>query len=310
MIRAICLNPVIDRSYQIDNFVAGAQYINSIATECIGGKGLNVAKVCKLLQEPVTLYTFTGGETGKQICNRLLKQQIDLRNIELDESSRISINIIDARNRSETEVLERGPSVSPPQMQRMLDYLKQDIATQDIVVCAGVLIDGAPLNIYAQISEICNRVGARCVLDTNRESLKQSVSGHYFLGKPNQYELATLLDMLPTDNIAKLRSMAAGLMGNIYDNLLISMGAQGALLLTDTRCYVARVPDVPVVSTVGCGDSTLAGFVVGITRGWDALRSFRLAMACGVANSTSHLVAAFDSNLLEDLCNRIEIHEL
>jgi 1-phosphofructokinase family hexose kinase len=310
MIRAICLNPLIDRSYHIPNFIPGKKYKNNPFHECIGGKGLNIAKVCSQLKEPVAVYGFLGGNTGKKILKGMKDYSEHLYFVEIEGENRITVNVIDREQNLETEIIEKGPVVTPSRVELLLSYLKQDLRKEDIVVCSGISITGAPDDIYVKISRLCELSGALCFLDTNGSIFKHSLEGAYYLGKPNHYELAELLDKSPVKEPRKLFEMTQPLLEKTFKYILISTGEQGAVLCGSNICYRAKIPKVKVISTIGSGDSALAGFAVGLSRGLPFFETFRLSMACGVSNAMEPKVANVNIEQITALKDEIRVEKI
>lgn len=309
MIRAVCLNPVIDRTYYIDWFTAGRQYKDNEPGECVGGKGVNVAKVCAQLGEPAAVYGFVGGTAGEKVRAEMVRCCSNVCLLEADGETRTTINVIDRCQNLETEILETGPSVAPAQAELLLRHLEKDLRQGDIVVCSGISIPGAPKDIYVQIGTMCEKSGAMCILDANGTTLRNAAEGRYYLCKPNQNELAELCGEAPTTDAAALCRMARRILPGRFEWLMVSMGAQGGLLVSETECCMAQVPDVPVMSTIGSGDSCVAGFCVGLSRGMSPREAFALGMACGVANSMSDAVAYVSPTDVRRLLSQIMLSD-
>ena len=311
MIRPVCLNPLIDRSYNIGGFLPGKKYKDNLSHDCIGGKGLNIAKVCSQLGEKTTVYGFTGGDTGLRIEKGMAEYDCDLRFVRINEENRTTINIIDREQNLETEIIERGPRVDTDQVDQLLEYLGNDLCSGDIIVCSGISIMGAPDDIYVRISELCHRSGAKCLLDTNGDIFRKSLKGKFFLGKPNHLELAELLDLPPENDPLKIYEMARPLIQQeTFGSLLVSTGRDGGILCGRDACYKADVPDVKIISTIGSGDSTLAGYAVGLSREWSVEESLRLSMACGTSNAMSLDIAKIDMSQLTALGESVKVKKI
>ena len=309
MIRAICLNPAIDRTYYIDGFEAGDKYKNNHPRECAGGKGVNEAKVCGQLGEPAAIYGFVGGAAGKRVRGEMERCCRSVRLVEIEGQTRTTINVIDRRRRRETEILEAGPQVTGRQVDALLGLLEKDLYRGDIVVCSGISIVGAPRDIYVRISRMCRSVGAVCVLDANGESMRDAAEGQYYLCKPNQNELAELCGVAPTTDPELLCRMARQVLPGRFSWIMVSMGDLGGLLVSGTECCLARVPEVPVMSTIGSGDACVAGFCVGLAQGLAPRRAFVLGMACGVVNSMCDGVACVTRGQVYGLLDQITISD-
>lgn len=283
-IHVLCLNPAMDKLYAIDGFTAGEDYPGQRPVSRVGGKGVNVARVLSQLGERVHLYAFLG-ETGGEPFRREMEPRCVCTFIETAGACRTTVNIIDRLSGRETVLTEAGPSVSPAQVNALMQALEESVAQGDMVCCSGSIIAGAPADIYAQVSRLCERAGARCALDCNAKTLPASLEGaRYALGKPNERELCALLNRPRTQDPVRLAHLAREVIPP-YGALLVSMGAQGGVWVQADGVYAARAPQVPVISTVGSGDASLAGALSAMARGLDAPQALRLAMACGAANA-------------------------
>ena len=284
MIHVVCPNPAIDKLYAIDDFAPGEDYPGQRPTVRFGGKGVNVARVLSQLGAEATLYAFMGeeSETG---FRREMEKRCKCAFVVVPGACRTTVNVIDRKNSRETVITERGPEVTEAHVQQMMQALEANVQPGDLVCCSGSIIAGAPADLYAQISRLSAARSAKCALDCNAAALPKSLEGAaYALGKPNERELCALLGRARTQTPAEIARLARRLMPP-YAALLVSMGAQGGVWVGPESACLARVPEKPVVSTVGSGDATFAGALHAMAQGLDAADALRLAMACGVANA-------------------------
>ena len=284
MIHVVCPNPAIDKLYAIDDFAPGEDYPGQRPTVRFGGKGVNVARVLSQLGAEATLYAFMGeeSETG---FRREMEKRCKCAFVVVPGACRTTVNVIDRKNSRETVITERGPEVTEAHVQQMIQALEANVQPGDLVCCSGSIIAGAPADLYAQISRLSAARSAKCALDCNAAALPKSLEGAaYALGKPNERELCALLGRARTQTPAEIARLARRLMPP-YAALLVSMGAQGGVWVGEEGACLARVPEKPVVSTVGSGDAAFAGALHAMAQGMDAQDALRLAMACGVANA-------------------------
>ena len=283
MIHVLCLNPAIDKLYEIDGFAAGEDYPGQRPRCVNGGKGVNVARALAQLGEQPTLYAYLG-DGAKSLAEEM---RVLCRCVFFDVpgTCRTTINILDRENGRETVITEAGPTISAANVNQMLFTLEDMIAPGDIVVCSGSLISGAPADFYARVSRLCEETGARCVLDCNAKTLPDSLSdAHYALGKPNERELCALLGEMRTQEPGAVAALARKLMPP-YEALLVSMGGAGGVYITGDGAVYSPGAEVNVVSTVGSGDACLAGAVYAMAHGMNMEETLRLSMACGAANA-------------------------
>jgi len=284
MIHVLCPNPAIDKLYAIDGFAAGEDYPGQRPQVRFGGKGVNVARVLSQLGADVHLYAFMGeeSETG---FRREMEKRCACTFVTVPGACRTTVNIIDRKNSRETVITEAGPAVGEGEVQRLFAALEENIKPGDWVACSGSIIAGAPGDLYAGVSRLATKKGARCALDCNAQALPLSLKdAGYALGKPNERELCALLNEARTQEPGLIVQHARRLMPP-YGALLVSMGSAGGIWVNTQAAYLARVPELPVVSTVGSGDAALAGALRAMELHMDLPDALRLSMTCGAANA-------------------------
>ncbi len=309
MIRSICLNPTIDRTYYVDDFIPGNPYRNTKVVVDVGGKGINVAKVAAGLCVPVVCYGFLGRENGRKVKDALLAMHADVRFREVPGETRTTVNIIDHAAQKETEILEAGPRIGEAEAEELLKMISGDIQQDDIVICSGLYAPGIPDDYYARISRACREKGAYCILDSNGKDLRNALDGSYWMIKPNARELCEINDVPVTEEEEKLIPLGQKLLGNTK-HVLVSMGSRGGLLISCGEVYCIHVPRVQALSTIGSGDSVVAGFAVGIQRGLSIPECARLALACGTANALTEKVAMLNRRDIEKILPEIKIERI
>jgi len=308
MIHVLCLNPAIDKFYEIDGFAAGEDYPGQTPRCLSGGKGVNVARVLAQLGDMPTLYAFLGDGAGalaremNGLCHGVF--------FDVPGACRTTINILDRRNGRETVITEAGPSVTDAHVSQLLHALEERLLPGDIVVCSGSVIAGAPADIYAGISRLCRTRGALCALDCNAKTLPASLeNAAYALGKPNERELCALLNMERTQDPERIAALARRLMPP-YGALLVSMGAAGGVYVTAEDAVYSPGVKVDAVSTVGSGDACFAGAVYATAHGYDMEETLRLAMACGAANAQRAETGIKEMEVVSALMREIRVIKL
>ena len=309
MIHVLCLNPAIDKLYEIDGFAAGEVYPGQTPRVSVGGKGVNVARVLSQLGEAPRLYAMLG-ETGGDAVRREMEPRCACFFVTVPGACRTSVNIMDRARGRETALSEAGPRAEGAQVDALMRELDASVAAGDVVCCSGSIIPGAPADIYAQVSRLCEKRGARCALDCNAASLGASLTGaRYALGKPNEDELAAYLGAPRTQDAERIASLAARLLPP-YDALLVSMGAKGGVLATRDGALAADALPVDARTTVGCGDASFAGALLALVRGMDEAQTLRLAMACGAANAAGGLPGNVDAALVARLAEQVKVYKV
>jgi len=282
MIYTVTFNPSLDYVMFVPQLQLGG--ISRATHENIypGGKGINVAIVLERLGRPCTALGFIAGHTGKAICSLLQGQLSCVDFVELTNGeNRINVKI---KSTVESDVNGCGPQVPVEKLQELLTKLDH-LKTGDILILSGAVSPGVTKDVYGQILQRLQNRGVLCVVDAVGELLKNALAYKPFLIKPNVAELADLFHTaIQTEEeiIAYARqAQAAG-----AQNVLVSRGAEGALLLAENG-VILRAPAVhlksPVVNSVGAGDSMVAGFLAGWLPGHNYQTALQWAVAAGGA---------------------------
>lgn len=310
MIRVICLNPVIDRVYYIDDFCAATKFYEVPPKIYVGGKGINIARVMSLMGEHSVLYGFLGGGNGRLVSDDMKRYDVEFKAFQTSGETRTTINIIDNRNRKETEITEPGPEVGEYEERQFLDALEGDLREGDMVICSGIPMKGMSEDIYRKVSGICVMHGSKCILDATGVYLEKSFPGRYYFSKPNFSELSELFSITEEENVENIIKSGKRMLEMGVENLLISTGESGGIFLNGKGIFRAVIPKEEVVSTIGSGDASVAGFCIGVKRGYSAKDCVRLAMACGICNAKFSKVGYVEPEMVKELFGGVRIMEI
>ena len=284
MIYTVTLNPSIDYTVELDKLTAGS--LNRCREEYItfGGKGLNVSAILSELGIPTKALGFCAGSTGRLIAEQLSAAGIESDLLELSSgNSRINVKI---KAEEETEINAKGPEISHEELEQFFEKLSQ-VTDGDTLVLAGSIPESVSDDIYEQILSRLSDKSIRTVVDAQGKLLANVLRFEPFLIKPNIFELETLFgESISSDE--QVTELARSLRSAGARNVLVSMGQNGSLLV-DSNYVVHRlgVCSGNVVSSVGAGDSMVAGFLAGCEKTDDYEFSLRLATACGGATAFS-----------------------
>lgn len=280
MIYTITLNPSIDYVMFTDTLNVGELNRASATHKFAGGKGINVSRVLKALDVSSTALGFIGGFPGNFIKTELERAAINTNFIEVEEDTRINVKLKGAQ---ETEVNAAGPVITQTHVDALINQIKA-LTSNDYLVIAGSIPKSMPSDIYATIAQVCHERQIPFVVDAEKDLLTQTLRYNPEFVKPNKVELEAMFDITITTD-SDVVNAARKLMMLGARNVLVSLGGEGAILVTDSDCYKASVPNGKVVNTVGSGDSTVAGMIAGKTRQQTIEDSFKQAVACGTATA-------------------------
>lgn len=231
---------------------------------------------------------------------------VEFKALRTEGETRTTINIIDQARHRETEITEPGVRLGPERQKEFLDLLGRDLERGDLVICAGIPMKGMDDDIYAVIGGLCQRRGCRCVLDTTGIYLKRSYPGNYYFSKPNFSELCELFGCRGDENLAAILEYGQQMRRMGTENVLVSLGADGAIFLGTQEILRVRIPRIEAVSTIGSGDASVAGFCIGTSRGMETADCVRLAMACGISNASFSKVGVVDPKQVWEYYGQVE----
>lgn len=284
MIYTLTYNPSIDYLVTVDTLEIGKLNRMNKAAYMYGGKGVNVSQVLKELGIDNTAMGFVAGFTGREIEEGLQKLGIKTNFVHLPEGhSRINIKF---HGIEETEVNAPGPFVDAVSMRALRDKIGQ-IDKDDILILAGAATSNMENDTFASfISDLPYR-DTKVILDTNGEALANALCYHPFLIKPNIEELSDLFhEQFVPSNVNGISDAAKRLQDKGARNVLISMGEDGAVLVTeDGHVYTRTAPAGIVVNTVGSGDSMVAGFLAGYLENGNMEDALCLGVCAGSASA-------------------------
>ncbi len=291
MIYTITCNPALDCTLTAEEWQNGDRGVISP-----GGKGVNVSRLLTVLGVENLALGFVAGENGRALERALHKMGVDTDFIHLPAGeTRVNVKIC-----GPTEIEKNGEGIplteeAPAQLERQLT---DRVTAEDTVCLCGSLPPQTPADTYERLVRHLHVSGvARIVVDTGGEPLLAALAAKPWLIKPNRDELVAAVGRdLPT--VADVAQAAKELMERGAENVLVSMGGEGALLCTaDGAVRHQPAPDGTVIGTVGARDSTVAGFITEYERtaDWDAALGF--GVVCGSATAFSDGLA--DAEMIE-----------
>ncbi len=299
MIYTVTFNPAIDYTMHFGGIRPG--FVNRAVSEsiCCGGKGINVSVVLSRLGVKSVALGFIAGESGRFIENDLKSRGIETDFICLKSGfSRINVKL---KSDVETDLNGNGPSVDEDSAAALFRKLG-DLSAGDTLVLAGSIPASLPQSTYEHIARLMHEKGVRTVIDATGELLCGTLRYKPFLIKPNHCELGEIFGVSIADASAAAM-YAKKLQARGAQNVLVSMGAAGAVLCDCFgETHISPACRGEVKSSVGAGDSMVAGFLAGLEKG-DFAYSLRLATAAGGATAFSAELARAEDiyALLADL---------
>ncbi|KZZ86050.1 1-phosphofructokinase family hexose kinase [Bacillus sp. SJS] len=313
MITTITLNAAADLTYLIPGFRKNEiNRIQQVFKEP-GGKGVNAAKVLHALQIPVTAAGFAGGENGRFIVDSLLRRSIDSRFTEIEDESRACHSIADPGCAGiQTELLEKGPEITPAEWHRFLEKDLTELAAESqYVLFSGSLPGGLNEDSYIEAAERAAAKGARIIFDTGGKTLEKALQTKPFLIKPNLGELGSLFgrdyDAIDVKEIAKDVKAASDGGANA---VALTLGSRGSIFHSKGITLFATAPKVHAVNPTGCGDAFLAGFTAALYKGRCWKEAIISGTAAGAANAMEWTAGTVRIENYEHIKHTVQVYNL
>jgi len=278
----LTLNPCIDKSTSIHKVVPEKKLRCCTPLFEPGGGGLNVARAIKKLGGDATAIYPSGGHSGSFLEQLMFEEGHDSAVVRTKNKTRENFIVFDNTTEQEYRFGMPGEELYENEWRQCLSLIEQQHEAEFVVV-SGSMPPGVPPTIFSAIANICNKINARLIVDTSGEALIHAAGEDVFLLKPNLVELTTIagLSEIKASEVEKV-ALEVIKKGQIQI-LLISLGALGALMVTKEDVLRIVPPRVSAKSAVGAGDSMVAGFILGLSRGNNLKDALQLAIACGTA---------------------------
>lgn len=304
MIYTVTLNPALDYFLSFDSFKEGTLNTPKETYQLPGGKGINISKLLHNYNTETICLGFLGGYTGDYIETTLKNEGISSHFIKIEENTRINIKI--NNNGLESEISGTAPKISKENLEKFLEFLNKNLKSGDIIALSGSVPNSLPKNIYSEIIASLPE-GVKIILDTRGEPLKEALNKKVFLIKPNKDEINEFFNssFFTKEELIeagkKLQSLGA-------ENVLISLGGEGSILITKNGVFLGGVPEGKLISSNGAGDSMLGGFIYGLNKNFSIEECYRYAIASGSGTAFSKGLSTLETTL--NLLKNIKIEKL
>jgi len=306
-------NAAVDKTLTVPNFQTGFRHRAPESLTLPGGKGVNIARALKTLGEPVIVTGLVGGRAGQLIVEGLQRENILNDFVHIGGESRTSTAVVDPTTMTQTEVVEYGPVVTESETEALLEKIEYLAKGARFVVLAGSLPRKMPEDFYAVALQRIRKHRCFVVLDSAAEPLRRGVRGRPNLVLPNLREAEDLVGHEFHDDQDLVDATG----------IVCEIGARNVIIKTQHGC-VARfqlgrkqrvfratiTPLESVISTVGSGDSFLAGFISARFRKLELAECLRHGLAAGAANTQRYGAGVLDAALAAKLLDDTDVEEL
>lgn len=297
----LTMNPIVEKNTSVVGIKPNSKLRCVAPAYHAGGGGINVSRALKNLGGESDCIYLAGGSTGDHLRKLLAIDGISQVVIPVKNRTRDYLSVTDSGTNLQYRFGVPGPVVKEKEWQQVLELLEENLHKGDYLVVSGKLPPGVPSNFYVLVSKITDAVNARLVLDTSGRALLQSLEANIFMMKPNLAELC-ILSGVESISAIQLESLAMKfLRENKCEVLVISLGAKGALLATKKGVDYVHSPVVHQKSSIGVGDSMVAGMVLSIIEGKSLSEVVLYGVACGAAATLRPGAQLCDKKDVDDL---------
>ncbi len=279
----LTVNPTIDTSTTAHQVIAERKIRCDEPTHEPGGGGINVARAIKKLGHSAVAWFPVGGTNGELLLQLLHNEQIETKTTNVSGMTRENITVRETSSERQFRFVMPGPEFAEDEWRACLQAIDNIDPAPQYLAASGSLPRGVPDDFYAQLSEIAERRGSRMIVDTSGEPLRKVLERPVFMIKPNVRELTDLMDM-DVESEIEIEDAARKMLKQCgCQNIVVSLGSGGALVLTNGDTTHLRAPTVPIKSKVGAGDSMVAGTIVHLAGGASLIEAVTYGVAAGAS---------------------------
>lgn len=278
----LTVNPTIDMNCSVERVEPDVKLRTGPLRFEPGGGGINVCRAVRELGGDATALWTKGGHSGETLDGLLNELGFTHESIPMDGDSRQNLNVSEGSSDRQFRFVAPGPQADDDTIERCLNVVARATQDAEFLVLSGGLLPGLPDDFYADVARSCPST-CRVIVDTSGTALRQAVTAGVFLITPNLRELSQLTGR-PLEDDDEIVAAARDVVGTgKAEAVVVSLGAGGAVLVTDDTTELVRSPTVPVRSRIGAGDSMTGGLALALTRGDSLSNAVRFGVAAGAA---------------------------
>ncbi len=275
-----------------------------------GGGGINVARVISRFGADVVAVYAAGGVTG-QILHELVEQEgVAAKDVGVAGMTRESFTILDEATQEEYRFVLPGPELSEPEWSACIEEVQRLTSKDDYIIASGSLALGVPDSFYARLATAAKTSGCRFIIDASGPPLRRALEAGVYLAKPNLRELQGILNEPLEDRQSQVRACRRVVEQGRAEIIALTLGSEGAMLVTRDAAWFSEPLPVKVMSSVGAGDSFLGGLIWSISTGSDLAHALRHAVAAGSAALLAPGTQLCRSEDVRRLLPQVRLHPL
>jgi 6-phosphofructokinase 2 len=294
MILTITLNPSIDISVAVPQLIPNDKLRCERYEKEVGGGGINVAKGLHRLGIDAQALFFSGGHNGQFIESKLLAEQIIIHPLRHDPETRENITVVDQERQLEYRLVNKGNEIYPGEEQMVLDKMDELNIKPEFLVLSGSPPPGLSNDFVKKIAAWCLTHESKLVLDLPGDPLGEALKYRPYLIKPNLKEISQIAGRKKLNQAEALETAKSWIEKELAEIIVISMGDQGAIICDKNESYMLTPPKVKSLSTVGAGDSMVAGLLYQLHNRSNLKEVLMMGIACGTAATLSRGTKLFE----------------
>jgi 6-phosphofructokinase 2 len=274
-----------------------------------GGGGINVSRVIKRFGGETTAIYMAGGYTGDFFTSMLHAEQVNTFVIKTENHTRENFVVADKSTNLQYRFGMPGPLINESEWMQCLREISA-LKGIEFIVASGSLPKAVPVDFYARIAAIAKQNNIKLILDTSEIALEAALHEGVYMIKPNLGELSFISGINELNKITAIEAARSIIDKKQCEIVVVSMGASGALLITADIAEHVMAPVVKIKSTVGAGDSMVAGIVMSLTKSKTFKEALQYGVACGTATTMNEGTALCNIEDVEHLFDLISKFEL
>ena len=299
----LTLNPAFDIHCASDKFEPCRENLFSVSSRDAGGKGVNISRALNEYGVSNLALIVVGDENGADFCKMLEKERMNVRAITVPGRIRENVTL-HVKDSPETRISFKGFATDRSVIDDIMNTVRELSEGDTVLTVTGSLPEGISAQDLLPSLKLLSGEGVRIVVDSRSFTAENIADLHPWLIKPNEEEISLYYKGEINTPVSALRAAAA--LREISDNVIVSLGGRGAALTTESGEYFAKAPSVDVCSTVGAGDSLIAGFIAATDVSLPPDRALALAVAFGSAACTTSGTQAPPRDLIDKLYTKID----
>ncbi len=283
----LTVNPALDKSAKVDGLVAEQKLkCHSIEFQP-GGGGINISRILTRLNIESDCVFTSGGDNGNYIQKLLVNDNVSFTPVPVYEWTRENLSVVDTKTNLQYRFGMPGKPISKSEIELITSTIRNKVEENDILALSGSLAGNMPADYYTQIIKSVENKKVKVILDTSGPALSQALKQSLYLIKPNQKELASLAGSDFLSNKEQEAFAMQLINSKMVTYVVVSLGSRGAFIASKQGVEYQTTPSIPVKSTIGAGDSMVAGLIYGIKQNYSPVNMLKYGVACGVATTMS-----------------------